>query len=91
MGICRAERDAPRFTWSDLGDIAGGRPNLGPDCSGLPATGETVCDYDKGFIARVPRAYSGREVVARDVDCWAGGGCICRFAVRPPATEPDTE
>jgi predicted hydrocarbon binding protein len=182
MGIYRAERDASRFTWSDLGDIAEGRPNLGPDCpvlvyrlleltlrdtltvrfgpeetahilrqagevagaefcrnvldtslplddflallqrtlrelsigvlriehadqdtlefvltvaedldcSGLPVTGEMVCDYDEGFIAGVLRAYSGREFVAREVDCWASGGRICRFAVRPLTTEHDT-
>jgi hypothetical protein len=114
VGIYRAERDAPRFTWSDLGDITEGRPDLGPDCpvlvyrllelalrdtltaaedldcSGLPVTGDMVCDYDEGFIAGVLSTYSGREFVAREVDCWASGGRICRFAARPLTAELDT-
>jgi hypothetical protein len=91
MGIYRAERGAARFTSSDLGDVAEGPPNLGPDCSGLPGTGEMVCDYDEGFIAGVLRAFSGREFVAREVGRWASGGRVCRFAERPLTTEHDTE
>ena len=56
-------------------------------CSGLPVTGEMVCDYDEGFIAGVLHAYFRRESVAREVDCRASGGRICRFAVRPLTAE----
>ena len=53
------------------------------DCSGLPVSGDTVCDFDEGFIAGVFREYSGREFAAREVDCWASGERVCRFVVKP--------
>lgn len=49
------------------------------DCSGLPVLGETVCNYDEGFIAGVLSTYSGREYNAIEVDCWATGDRVCRF------------
>lgn len=51
------------------------------DCSGLPVLGETVCDYDEGFIAGILHAYSGKEFDVTEIDCWASGGRTCRFAV----------
>lgn len=59
------------------------------DCSGLPVTGTTVCDYDEGFIAGLLHAFTGRPFSAREVDCWATGDRTCRFEVAPdphPAT-----
>ena len=53
------------------------------DCSGLPVTGETVCSYDEGFIAGIFEAYCGRPFLVREIDCWASGGRVCRFNVRP--------
>lgn len=52
------------------------------DCSGLPVFGETVCDYDEGFIAGIFREYTGQEFTAREVDCWATGDRTCRFQVK---------
>lgn len=49
------------------------------DCSGLPILGETVCNYDEGFISGVLSTYSGREYTATEVDCWATGDRVCRF------------
>jgi predicted hydrocarbon binding protein len=49
------------------------------DCSGLPVSGETVCEYDEGFIAGVLEAYSGREFAVKEIDCWATGDRTCRF------------
>lgn len=49
------------------------------DCSGLPILGETVCNYDEGFIAGILSLYSGRPYQAIEVDCWATGGRACRF------------
>lgn len=43
------------------------------DCSGLPILGETVCNYDEGFIAGILSLYSGRPYQAIEVDCWATG------------------
>lgn len=49
------------------------------DCSGLPVLGETVCNYDEGFIAGILSLYSGKLYHAVEVDCWATGGRSCRF------------
>lgn len=49
------------------------------DCSGLPVTGETVCEYDEGFIAGILEAYTKREFRVEEIDCWASGGRVCRF------------
>lgn len=53
------------------------------DCSGLPISGQTVCDFDEGFIAGIFLEYAGREFTAREVDCWASGERVCRFVVKP--------
>ena len=53
------------------------------DCSGLPIFGETVCDYDEGFIAGILKEYTGKDFTAREVDCWATGDRTCRFEVKP--------
>jgi predicted hydrocarbon binding protein len=49
------------------------------DCSGLPLYGETVCDYDEGFLAGILFVYTGKEFVVKEVDCWATGDRTCRF------------
>lgn len=51
------------------------------DCSGLPPTGETVCEYDEGFLAGVMGEYTGRNFDVREIDCWAGGERTCRFKI----------
>ena len=55
------------------------------DCSGLPVLGETVCNYDEGFLAGVLSAYFGRPYIAVEVDCWATGDRVCRFRVEAEA------
>ena len=49
------------------------------DCSGLPITGESVCDYDEGFIAGILGLYTGKPYSVREIDCWATGDRVCRF------------
>lgn len=49
------------------------------DCSGLPVLGETVCNYDEGFISGILSLYSGKPYTAVEVDCWATGDRVCRF------------
>lgn len=49
------------------------------DCSGLPMLGETVCNYDEGFIAGILSKYSKKLYVATEIDCWATGDRVCRF------------
>lgn len=51
------------------------------DCSGLPLLGETVCDYDEGFIAGILNTYTGKEFNVKEIDCWASGERTCRFSV----------
>jgi uncharacterized protein len=56
------------------------------DCSGLPPSGDVVCEYDEGFLAGIFEAYTGTPFTAREVDCWASGGRVCRFAVHPASS-----
>ena len=49
------------------------------DCSGLPVLGETVCNYDEGFISGILSRYSGKPYSAIEIDCWATGDRVCRF------------
>jgi len=52
------------------------------DCSGLPIVGETVCDYDEGFIAGILNAYTGKDFEVKEIDCWATGDRTCRFTAK---------
>jgi predicted hydrocarbon binding protein len=51
------------------------------DCSGLPIYGDTVCFYDEGFISAILTLYTGRQMNAVEIDCWATGARTCRFKV----------
>ena len=53
------------------------------DCSGLPLMEAAVCDYDEGFLAGVLQPYTAREMLVREIDCWATGERTCRFDIRP--------
>lgn len=53
------------------------------DCSGLPVTDETVCDYDEGFISGILKEYSGKDFSVKEVDCWSSGDRVCRFEIKP--------
>lgn len=52
------------------------------DCSGVPVTGETVCNYDEGFLAGILKCYTKRDYVVTEVDCWANGADACRFEAK---------
>jgi predicted hydrocarbon binding protein len=52
------------------------------DCSGLPVTDETVCDYDEGFIAGLLGLYTKKPYTVREIDCWANGDRVCRFSCK---------
>lgn len=49
------------------------------DCSGLPITGETVCNYDEGFLAGILKTYTKKDYIVTEIDCWATGSRVCRF------------
>lgn len=53
------------------------------DCSGIPVTGEFVCNYDEGFISGVFEAYTKVPYDVREIDCWASGAKVCRFRGEP--------
>lgn len=49
------------------------------DCSGLPVTGETVCNYDEGFLAGILKQYTKKEYDVIEIDCWSTGSRVYRF------------
>ena len=51
------------------------------DCSGLPKSDQTLCDYDEGFLAGILKAYTGKDFQVEEIACWALGDRICRFKV----------
>jgi len=51
------------------------------DCSGLPLSEETVCDYDEGFIEGILKAYTNKDFDVKEIDCWASGDRTCRFSI----------
>lgn len=53
------------------------------DCSGLPLLGETICNYDEGFISGVLSTYFKKPYTVNEVDCWATGDRVCRFLAEP--------
>lgn len=57
------------------------------DCSGLPLLGETVCNYDEGFISGILSTYTGKEYLVAEIDCWAAGDRVCRFRAETSKTE----
>lgn len=77
IGVLRIEKADPDdmlFTLTVSEDL---------DCSGLPLSGTTVCDYDEGFLAGLMYAYTGKSFSAKEIDCWATGDRTCRFEVKP--------
>ena len=49
------------------------------DCSGLPASDETICTYDEGFLSGLLSEYTGKSFSAKEIDCWCSGDRVCRF------------
>jgi len=77
IGILRVENSDPEtlhFVLTVSEDL---------DCSGLPITDNTVCDYDEGFIAGVLGTYLNKEFSVKEIDCWSTGDRTCRFQAKP--------
>ena len=73
IGILRIEKadlEKMAFTLTVAEDL---------DCSGLPASGETICTYDEGFLSGLLSEYTGKKFRAKEVDCWCSGDRVCRF------------
>ena len=74
IGVLKIEKtdmDSLSFTLTVAEDL---------DCSGLPLSDETICEYDEGFIAGILNTYTGKKFDVKEVDCWASGDRICRFS-----------
>jgi hypothetical protein len=52
------------------------------DCSGLPELDYELCTFDEGLLAGIFESYTGREIEAKEIDCWCTGGRICRFKIK---------
>ena len=79
IGILRIEQadlEKMNFTLTVAEDL---------DCSGLPASDETICTYDEGFISGLLSEYTGKKFSAREVDCWCSGDRVCRFEAKSVA------
>ena len=44
--------------------------------------GNTLCQYDEGFIAGILYEYTRKSYTVVETDCWATGAEICRFHAR---------
>jgi len=51
----------------------------------LPASDETICTYDEGFISGLLSEYTGKKFSAKEVDCWCSGDRVCRFEAKSVA------
>ena len=74
IGVLKIEKtdmDSLSFTLTVSEDL---------DCSGLPLSDETVCEYDEGFIAGILNTYTGKQFDVKEVNCWASGDRVCRFS-----------
>lgn len=74
IGIFRVEKadlDTLSFTFTVDEDL---------DCSGLPDSSDVICVYDEGFLQGILEAFSGKNFVVQEVDCWCTGSRTCRFS-----------
>jgi predicted hydrocarbon binding protein len=79
IGILRIEKadlEKMTFTLTVAEDL---------DCSGLPASDETICTYDEGFISGLFAEHTGKNFNTREVDCWCSGDRVCRFEAKSVA------
>lgn len=77
MGILRIEKSDLKnrtFTLTIAEDL---------DCSGLPASNEKRCSYDKGFLSGLLLEHTGVRFSVKEVNCWCSGDKICRYEVEP--------
>lgn len=52
------------------------------DCSGSGLCGETLCQYDEGFIAGILKEYTKKSYHVVETDCWGTGAALCRFEIK---------
>ncbi len=79
IGILRVEKsdlENMNFTLTVAEDL---------DCSGLPASDETICTYDEGFISGLFAEHTGKNFSTKEVDCWCSGDRVCRFEAKSVA------
>ena len=75
IGILRVEKMEPNFIMLVI------TVSEDLDCSGLPVSGNTVCDYDEGFFQGIFETYTSKNFVVKEIDCWSTGERTCRFTI----------
>jgi predicted hydrocarbon binding protein len=75
IGILRVEKMEPNFIMLVI------TVSEDLDCSGLPVSGNTVCDYDEGFFQGIFETYTSQNFVVKEIDCWSTGERTCRFTI----------
>lgn len=51
------------------------------DCSGLPVSNTTLCNFDEGMIEGIFSEYTGHSFTVIETDCWSTGDRTCRFSI----------
>jgi len=59
-------------------------------CSGLPSLGKPVCDFMRGFFSATVSHILKREVIVKEVECWATGSNKCRFIIESRGVKNST-
>lgn len=52
------------------------------DCSGVPEIGWPICQYDEGIISAVLSKFTGKNIEAKEINCWATGERYCRIEAK---------
>lgn len=51
-------------------------------CAGVPDIGKPICHFEGGIIAGILEEFTGKEVEAKEIKCWAMGSGTCQFEVK---------
>ncbi len=51
-------------------------------CSGTPNIGKPICYFEGGVIAGILEGFTGKNVEAKEIKCWAMGDQTCQFEVK---------
>lgn len=59
-------------------------------CSGMPAIGEAICQFEAGFIAGSLESMTGNLIEVVETNCWGLGDTVCRWEARRVESESYT-
>lgn len=52
------------------------------DCAGMLSCGQSLCQYDEGFLMGVMKEYTQKNYTVTETDCWGTGASLCRFELK---------